>query len=59
MKDLGQSSLNEFVIVKNVHIVIDGIMFGIVTWKSLFQAFAPSIIAASLNESGIACRPAM
>ena len=47
-------SLKEFVIVKNVQIVIEGIMFGIVTWMRRCHLFAPSIMAASFKEPGIA-----
>ena len=39
--------------------VMDGMMFGMVTRVSVCHLFAPSILAASIMSSGTACKPAI
>ena len=52
-------SLKPLVSERNMQIVIDDIIIGIVTSTSWRQALAPSMAAASSTSPGIDCRPAM
>ena len=51
--------MKEFVSVRKVQIVMDGMTQGMVILVSVFQPLAPSILAASSRSSGTLCRPAM
>ena len=52
-------SLKEFVSVRNVQVVMEGMTFGMMTFVSVCQPLAPSIFAASSISSDTACNPAM
>ena len=51
--------LKELVRVRKVQVVMAGIILGMMTWNSAWEPLAPSILAASIMSSEIACRPAM
>ena len=52
-------SLKEFVRVRKVQMVIEGITLGIVTWMSDCQPDAPSMAAASVSSPEMFWMPAM